>query len=450
MGLYTDTLLNVDVTDDTAKKVQNFYTKKLQFSIPFLKGKTTYNTSDLQPLYDSLQLKDYSIKSISIRAYSSVEGATQVNNQLQKQRAQSIIKALQQFQSPEIKTTITSSENWIEFYDDIARSPFKELASLGKTEIKKKLLDKALLDQVEGYLSNHRKAVITIYLNKRTGFEKTNADSLLVRFKQAIAEKKPVQASLVQDAIFERVASGKLPQEYINQLEIPREKIFSDLMNNQVSYKLMLNITYEYEALEELKEIEALAPANGKVKYNICVLNFNFWQYDSAHIQAPAFLKYINDLPKYGIDLSLVKRMLINYNIVMCGQYMYQYNYGAKDKTLQYIRDNYAAISLSDADLLALAKYLSYYSQRPWAESLLEKRVHKLDVDEDLLFYYLNLKLFNAESFGTNPVKKAALNAININGPRFCRFFNSLDKGGASFQLLRYNELRPLYCESCQ
>jgi len=450
LGLYTDTLLNVDVTDDTAKKVQNFYTKKLQFSIPFQKGKTTYNTSDLQPLYDSLQLKDYSIKSISIRAWSSVEGATQINNQLQKQRAQSIIKALQQFQSPEITTTITSSENWIEFYDDMAGSPFKELASLAKEDVKKKLLDKALLNQVETYLSNHRKAVITIYLNKRTGLEKTNADTLLARFRKAIADKKPAEASIVQDAIFERVANGKLPEDYIDELEIPNEKIFSDLMNNQVSYKLLLNLTYEYEALEELKEIEKVAPANGRVKYNICVLNFHFWQYDSTQVQPAAFLKYINDLPKFGINASLVKRMLINYNIVMCGLYMYQYNYTAKDKTLEYIRDNYSAISLSDADILALARYLCYYSQCDWAESLLEKRVHKLDVDENLLFYYLNLKLFEPTSFATDPVRKAALNAININGRRFCRFFNSSEKDGASFQLLRYDELRKLYCESCR
>jgi hypothetical protein len=450
MGLYTDTLVNVEPTGDTIGSTPLFYTKKLHFNIPFSKGKTTYNTSDLQPLYDSLQLKDYSIRSISIRAYSSVEGATQVNKQLQQQRAQSIINALQQFQSPEIKTTITSGENWIEFYNDITRSPFKELASLGKADIKKKLLDKALLNQVETYLSNHRKAVVTICLNKRTGFEKTKADSLLTQFRKAVSEKKTILASIIQDAIFERVANGKLPLEYINQLEIPNEKDFSDLRNNQVTYKLLLNITYEYEALEELKEIEAIAPDNGKVKYNICVLNFRFWQYDTAHIQAPVFLKYINELPHYGIAPSLVKRMLINYNIVMCGVYMDRYDYTAKDETLQYIRDNYAALPLSDADILALAKYLSYYAQRPWAEVLLQDRAHQLDVDENLLFYYLNLKLFNPGSFGLEPVKKAALNAININSRRFCRFFNSMYKGGASFQLLSNDELRKMYCEGCK
>ncbi|HEY1202571.1 MAG TPA: hypothetical protein VGE79_16395, partial [Niastella sp.] len=66
------------------------------------------------------------------------------------------------------------------------------------------------------------------------------------------------------------------------------------------------------------------------------------------------------------------------------------------------------------------------------------------------LFYYLNLKLFDAEPLASAAVKKAALNAIVINGPRFCRFFNSIKKGGASFQLLGDNELRALYCESCR
>lgn len=169
-GLYTDTLLHVELNDDTVKTMPLFYTKKLQCNISFSKNKTVYNASDIKPLYDSLQLKDYSIKAISIRAYSSIEGSAQINSKLQQQRAQSIVKALQQYQSPEIKTTITTSENWIEFYNDIARSPYKELASLGKPEIKKKLLDKALAEQLEPYLNNHRKAIVTIYLNKRTGY----------------------------------------------------------------------------------------------------------------------------------------------------------------------------------------------------------------------------------------------------------------------------------------
>jgi hypothetical protein len=450
MGLYTDTLLNVEPTDDTVKTKPLFYTKKLQFNISFSKNKTVYNASDIKPLYDSLQLKDYSIKAITIRAYSSIEGSEQVNSKLQQQRAQSIVKALQQYQSPEIKTTINTSENWIEFYSDVARSPYKELAALGKPEIKKKLLDKTLVDQLEPYLNNHRKAIVTIYLNKRTGYEKTKTDSLLTQFKNAVEQKKVAKASIIQDAIFERVANGKLPEEYIDQLEIPDENIFSDLKNNQITYKFLLNLTYEEEAIEELKEIETYAPANGKVKYNICALTFRLWQYDTSYAQPAAFLQYIRNLPNTGIDSSLVKRMLINFNIIMCGLYMDQYNYKAKDETLLFIRNNYKALPLTDEDILALAKYLCYYSQCSWSEELLATRVQKIDVDENLLFYYLNLKLFQPYNFALEPIKKAALNAISINSKRFCRFFNSMQRGGASFQLLRHDQLRKIYCESCQ
>ena len=450
MGLYTDTLLNYEPGNDTSRANAIFYTKKLQFTIPFLKNKSSYNTADIKPLYDSLQLTGYSIKSITIRAYSSVEGPEPVNNMLQRQRAQSIVKALQHFQSPEIKTNISTGENWIEFYNDIGKSPFNELARLGKPEVKEKLLDKVLLEQAEPYLTHHRKAVVTIYLNRKTGFEKTRSDSLIVQFKDAIARRNIAKASIIQDAIFERVADGKLPDEYIYKLEIPNESDFSSLKNNQVTYKFRLHLTYEQEALEELQEIEKLSPENGKVKYNICVLTFNLWRYDSSYAQPATFLNSINVLAGLGISPSLIKRMLVNYYIVMSQLYMQRYDYDAKDRALEYIRNNYTAIQLTDEDLLALAKYLCYYSQNKWAEALITNRVNKIEVDENLLFFYINLKLFDPYSFTLPEVKKAALNAININRKRFCQFFNSPEKGGASFQLLENESLRTLYCESCK
>jgi hypothetical protein len=451
MGMYTDTLLNVEPGNETdTTKAPRFYSKRLQFTIPFLKNKAVYDTKDIKPLYDSLQLKDYSIKSIHIRAYSSIEGAEQANNLLQQQRAKSIVKALQQFQTREIKTTITAGENWIEFYNDIAQSPHKDLADLDKATIKSKLLDKALLDQLEPYLKNHRKAIITIYLNKKTGLERTKADSLVMQFKKAIEKKQVAKASIIQDAIFDRVADGKLPEDYINQLEIPHEAIFSDLKNDQITYKLLLNITYEEEALEELKEIETLSPSNGKIKYNICVLTFRMWQYDARFVQPDSFLLYINELPKTGIDSSLVKRMLINHHIIMCGIYMSQYRYDAKDEAVKYIYLTYVDLQLSDEDILAMAKFLCYYSQMKLSELLLEKRVHQLDVNEDLLFYYLNLKLFYPAQFSQESIQKAVQNAIGINRKRYCRFFNAMKNGGASFQLLEYNILRDIYCDNCK
>jgi hypothetical protein len=306
-----------------------------------------------------------------------------------------------------------------------------------------------VLNTLEPVLQHHRKAIVTIYLSPKSGLEKTSGDSLLVRFKKAIADKNTSRAAIIQEAIFERIADGKLPEEYLGRLEIPKEALFADLQNNQVSYKLLLALTNEQEAMEDLKEIERYSPNNGKVKYNICVLSFTLWGYDSGYVKPASFKEYISSLSRYGIQNSLVKRMLINYQIIMSGIYMSRYDYTAKDEALAYIRQNYADLQLEDKDMLALAKYLCYYAMCDWATGLLEPRVGKIDVNEDLLFYYINLQLFYAEKFRQPAVQTAVLNAIAINPKRFCAFFNAIGKGGSSFQLLDLPHLRTIYCESC-
>jgi len=450
MGLYADTLVSLQTArDSSSSHTVHFYTKRLQLTVPFQKGKTQFNNADLKPLYDSLKLTSYSIRQIDIRAYSSVDGAENVNAALQQERAASMIKALQQYQSPEIATQITSSENWIEFMNDIRSTPYKELAGLSKPDIKLKLLDKTLLAQLEPLLKNHRKAIVTIYLGPRSGLEKTSGDSLVLRFHKAVAENNTPRAAIIQEAIFERIADGKLPSAYIRRLEIPKTLDYSSLQNNQVTYQLLLQVMTARDAMADLRAIEQYAPANGQVKYNIAVLSFTLWRHDSGYVKPGEFKEYIGSLSKYGIENNLIKRMLINYHIVMSQIYMARYNYAAKDEALAYIGANYNEMRLDDRDLLSLARFLCYYARCDWAAQVLEPRVEQIDVNEDLLFYYVNLQAFHPEKYQQPKVKAAVMNAISINPKRFCTFFNAVGKGGSSFQLLDLPHLRGLYCDNC-
>lgn len=449
MGLYADTLVSLQAGADSSSSTVRFYTKRLQFTIPFQKGKTQFNNADLKPLYDSLKLTKYSIRQIDIRAYSSIDGAEDVNAALQQKRAASMIKALQQFQSPEIDTHITSSENWIEFMNDIRSTPYKDLAGLSKPDIKLKLLDKTVLAQLEPMLKNHRKAIVTIYLAPKSGLEKTSGDSLVMGFHQALTERNIKRAGIIQEAIFERIADGKLPSAYIRRLEIPKSLDYGGLQNNQVTYQLLLKVINAREAMADLRDIAAYAPDNGQVRYNIAALSFTLWRYDSGFVKPAMFREYINNLSRYGIENSLVKRMLINYHIVMSQIFMARYDYAAKDEALAYIGANYNEMKLEDKDLLSLAKYLCYYARCDWAAQVLEPRVEQIDVNEDLLFYYINLEMFYPDKYKLPKVKNAVMNAISINPKRFCTFFNAVGKGGSSFQLLDLPHLRGLYCENC-
>ncbi|MCH8318333.1 MAG: hypothetical protein IIA88_07525 [Bacteroidetes bacterium] len=160
MGLYLDTLSSEKIISSTqgigAGKYRLF-SKRLKFIIPFEKNKSEYSPEDIKPIYDSLNLTDYNIKKITIRAYSSVEGSTERNILLQNNRAQSIVKALQTYQNKSIKTEISVSENWVEFLNDISTTRYKHLATLSKEEVKKRLEEKLLLQELEFILKNHRK-----------------------------------------------------------------------------------------------------------------------------------------------------------------------------------------------------------------------------------------------------------------------------------------------------
>lgn len=445
MGLYADTLLNRQPTEK--KGTGSFYARKLQFIIPFPKNKSVYNAADLKPLYDSLQLAGNHITQMDIRAYSSVEGSTELNNQLQEQRASSIVKALQQYQVSQIPGSITTAENWVEFFRDIKGTAFEQLTPLSQPEIKKRLLDKGLQAQLEPILKEHRKAVITIYINRNNDLENTASESLITQFKKAIEGKDIKAASAIQREVFDRIADNRLPGDYLDKLEIPKTKDYLFLLNNQETYRYSLNPGKEEAIIERLEELLKLDPTDKRIHYNICSLTFNVWKNDSGYIASKDFLREINELK---VAPALVKRMLINYHIVYSEQTYRRFNYEAKDASLEYILDNYETLQLKDEETLTLAKYLTYYSKRNDAIDLLENRVTKIDVNEELLFYYINLHLFTPEIFKVPALRTVVLNAITINQKRFCRFFNSTNSGGASFQLLDAEALWGLYCEYCK
>ena len=146
MGMFLDSANKVKNNSESIEITQK---RKLKFQIPFEKNISKFSQSDIQPLYDSLKLQRYDIKHIEIRAFSSVEGSTKRNIELQEERAQSIITALNQIQQKEIPQTVTAKENWVEFYRDIERTKYKNLSKKEPAQIKEALKEKKLTAELE-------------------------------------------------------------------------------------------------------------------------------------------------------------------------------------------------------------------------------------------------------------------------------------------------------------
>ena len=84
---------------------------ELNFRIPFEQGKFNYKPDDMVPVLAALNEPDFIINKIFISAYSSLEGTQSENAVLQKKRAQSIVKALEENQNASIVDSIVTAPN---------------------------------------------------------------------------------------------------------------------------------------------------------------------------------------------------------------------------------------------------------------------------------------------------------------------------------------------------
>ncbi|MFD0834553.1 hypothetical protein ACFQ0I_02150 [Mariniflexile aquimaris] len=450
MGMYLDSLTyNPKKVKPIAEEGFVVKYKTLKFKIPFKKNKSEYSQQDIKPIYDSLRLTDFNIKTIKIKAYSSIEGSVERNLELQKQRANSIVAALQSFQKPTIITEVSSSENWVEFLNDIKGTTYENLKILTKKEIKSKL-DTELSSELEPILKNHRKAILELELEKKDNYKNMLPDELVTIFNSAISQQNIKKALEIQNSIFEKIKGKEIEPEFLRKMEIPKQSKFVKVFNKNSAFRYMQDIRQSLIVYSELLELEKLVPNDGEVKYNLAAVKIKLWRHKAINDDETKLKNQINALKNYKIDASLIDRMLVNFHIIKAENLMRQRDYANKDESVDFINSKYKNFPLSDYDYLSLAQFFSYYANTALSVKLLENKAKSIDIDEDLLFYYLNLTLVDKNLTQDENYRTIMLNAININKERFCKLFNAIEKGGVTFQLLDDDYLSDTFCENCE
>ncbi len=445
MDLLMDTL-----TEKNRRTQSMLLSKEWRFEIPFEKNKSIYAKGDVKPIYDSLLHNDFYIKSISIKAYSSVEGTLDNNVKLQEKRAQSIVAALQTFQMDTIVATISASENWVEFLEAVSNTNYGYLKELSKEEVKARLENKKLSAELEPYLSKHRKAILHITLEKKVKYIEEDTAKLHTLFSESLSKADFNAAIEIQQAVFSSVKENKLPQDFVKSLEIPEKKDYGMLLNNVAVFNYRQEESTLQSTIYQVNKLLVLMPGNIRLRYNLTVLQLQSWVLGDATIDPVKLKAEIVTLGKLGIDKILILRMMVNYHIVLSEYQVQARNYAEKDKTVKYIYTTYSQLKLNDGDALSLSQYFVAYHKYDWAEKLLASYAIKIDVEENLLFYYINLTIAQPKTTSSKPYRSIMLNAINLNRTRFCAIFNPFGKGGISFQLLDSEYLKKTYCENCE
>ncbi len=444
-GLFADTLADLSSMDRAI-----ILNKKFEFEIPFEKNKYEYKLEDVKPIYDSLTLYNYRIKSIEIEAYSSLEGDKENNKFLQQKRAESIIKALEVFQNSSIPKTIRTAENWVDFFTDIPKTKYANWTTLNKARIKEKLRDQKVLDDLEPILVQHRKAVLYLELENKFDVDVKDQKKLVALFNQAIEAKDIPKALDIQRSAYHYAKNESLPGSFLNQLEVPLSREYSLLYNNRIVFNYSLAPDYLYSALAEFRKLLEIVPDNPSVLYNIYALHLKAWSYSDPLIDRQELLDGIKQLKTTSLDPMLSDRLLINYNIILSEIYQYERKYKLKNEAVKNTYSIYRKMNLNSSDALSMAKYFIGYQKYSWAIALLKPYLNDIHTSEDLLFYYLNLTIIDPKMVGTASYRTLMLNAINKNQSRFCEQFNATFNGGVTFQLLDNLYLRKTYCENCK
>ncbi|WP_017733009.1 hypothetical protein [Nafulsella turpanensis] len=138
--------------------------KKIRtFNLYFEKNKAEFQQEDLEKVIQFLNDTLYVIKKAEVGAWASVEGSFLNNKELQEERAEILIQALETYYGDSIPYTVSTKENWPLFYEQLQEKGIDSTA-LSKEEWKALFLSKEEQENWEPLLARQRKAELKLFV----------------------------------------------------------------------------------------------------------------------------------------------------------------------------------------------------------------------------------------------------------------------------------------------
>jgi hypothetical protein len=409
---------------------------------------------DKEPLLDfiySLPLADYDIMRIDIKAYASVEGPENRNEELYWGRADAIFKELSGILPDNIIYEFDVSEAWDDFRNDIAHTSFSGLARKKPEEIRKALQNEQTAKALEPILKNHRKTVVTVHLNMNISPGDSSKEELMHFYRETLENEDIENAMHIQDAIFTRIQDEAITAEFPTDIPMPHEQDFSVVYNRDYSYRYLMDITNLYEAHDLFMRLAAIYPENRDLHFNLAELELRRWLLRDTMLTDAQVLAKINNLNKHDVPTEASHRLLVNYHKAMVVKSMLERDDRKRTRSLNAIRGIYAGTIMQEKELISLSRFFVSYHRRDLAERLLRPFARIPFPDEEILFYYINITIAESPNVSARWYRDMLLRAHRINPRRFCNIFEPLIKEGAQGLSLLFNEsLKELYCTHCR
>lgn len=445
LGFVVDTLSVSTAADSVLNQ--------LSFTIPFELNKYDYKTEDIKPFLDSISLNRFDLKEIEIIAYSSIEGGVKENEKLQQRRANSILDAIKKYQLNDVKTNIKTEENWEGFFKSLEGSPYEdEFKTKSKEEIRNIINSKSLDYNLEPYLEDQRRAKIILSVEK-IFMDEALYSTLIDRFKDAIKAKDFVKARAYQSFIFKGVREGRIAKEAILTLDIPHQKELVTINNNHIAFKYYFTEAANKDSLNKylLRDVETqlrIDPENVYLKYNKQLLKLLLWTEKYDRQKEPKYLlKDIKALyANANIEPYKIHQLLLNFHIISADFYYETKKFKERDKALGEVKKMLLQSQLNRDQTLKISEYFTFQMRLNWAIELMKPWAEKTGIDEDFLFMFLTVAIYNDELVSKDEYIAFMDKAKNMNKDRFCKLFGYPNM---SFQLLKDFPIKQMYCNTC-
>ena len=425
---------------------------QLTFTVPFERNKSQYNSADIKPFLDSISLNRFDLKKIEIIAYSSIEGGEKQNKIIQERRAKSILSAIKKYKLQDVETKITTKENLAGFYESIKGSPYEaDLTKLSREELLKVVNSDTIKINLEPYLEETRKAQIILYV------EKVFMDEALFKvlpewFEKALKDKDYVKAKVYQSVMLKNVENGNIGKEKILAVKIPHAKETVPFINNQIAIRWYYSDAVNKDSLHQylMRDIQTqliIDPNNAFLLYNKSVLRLLLWSNNYKREPDPKLvLREIRLLGSSNIEKWMINRLVLNYNIISADYFYDNKKFNEREKALVNVKKALFSSNLNRDQSFRIANYFMFQLRIDWAIDIMKPFAVKKNIDEEFLFTFLTVAIYNKEKIPEMEYVVYMERAKKLNKERFCKLFGFPNM---SFQLLQNIQVKNLYCKTC-
>ncbi len=438
----------------SVSKAADSVMNQLTFTIPFERNKAEFSNEDIKPFLDSLSLNRYDLKKIEVIAYSSIEGNIKGNEIIQKKRANSILNAIKHYKIQDVETVIKTEENWDGFYESIKGSPYEEeLKKYNKEELRKIINSDSLDYNLEPYLEDQRKAKVVMTVEK-IFMDEALFKVLPQKFEKAIKEKDYKKAKIFQSVMLNNTENGKISKDVIINTKISHQKGTVPLINNQIAFRWFHSNTENQDSLlkylrSDIKTQLLIDPENSYLRYNLLVIRLLLWSNKYSREKDPKYLlrEIKSVVSSSKIEKWQTNRLILNYNLIAADYYYDNKQFKEREDALDEVRKILLASKLDRNQTFRIANYFMFQLKIDWAIDLMKPWAKKPNIDEEFLFTFLTVAIYNKEKVPQEEYVGFMQKAKEMNQERFCKLFGFPNM---SFQLLKDVPVKEMYCNTCE